>query len=135
MKLPSFQRRGVVVALLTLAAGGVLAGCESILPVVQGGELIVMDVANDSPRPATLVVAAPGTIEVVVGSVDPPVVPARQRATVRFFVPPTGSWAIWANGGELMGDRDVGGKRGNVPMGIDVGANGEPSWWCRADCP
>ena len=55
--------------------------------------------------------------------------------TVRFFVPASGGWAIWANGGELMGEFDLKGKRGNVPMGIDIGRDGQPGWWCKADCP
>ena len=55
--------------------------------------------------------------------------------TVRFFVPASGGWAIWANGGELMGEFDLKGKRGNVPMGIDIGQDGQPGWWCKADCP
>ena len=43
---------------------------------------------------------------------------------VRFLVPANDQWAIWANGGELMGEFDVGERRGNIPMGIDIGADG-----------
>ena len=94
-----------------------------------------MEVSNQSARPATLVVAAPGDVRDVVGSVDPPIVPAHATVTVRFSVPSSGDWAIWANGGELMGSFDLKGRRGNIPMGIDIGADGSSSWWCQGDCP
>jgi len=103
------------------------------MPMLDG-ELIVMDVTNQSPRPATLVVAR-GDRGNVVGSVDPAVIPPRGNATVRFLVPPTGQWAIWANDGELMSDTDVGNQRGSIRMGIDIGPDGSPSWWCERDCP
>ena len=121
--------------LLALMVAGLVAGCD-LLPVpVLNGELIVMDVANLSPRPARLAVTAPGDESNVVGAVDPAIVPAGRTMTVRFFVPPSGSWAVWANGGELMGDHDVGKRRGIIPMGIDIGADGSPGWWCRGNCP
>ena len=94
-----------------------------------------MEVANHAGRPATLVVASQGNVANVVGSAEPSVVPPGQTMTVSFFVPPSGQWAIWANGGELMGSGDLKGKRGNVPMGIDIDQNGQPGWWCQADCP
>jgi hypothetical protein len=100
-----------------------------------GGEAIVMQVANHSPRPVTLAVAAPGDEGRIIGSVDPSIVPAGQTVMVRFLVPPTDHWGIWANGGELMGDYDVNGRRGNIPMGIEVGVDGSPTWWCKANCP
>jgi hypothetical protein len=121
--------------LLALVVGGLVAGCD-VLPVpVLNGELIVMDVANLSPRPARLAVAAPGDESQVVGAVDPAIVPAGRTMKVRFFVPPSGSWAIWANGGELMGDHDIKERRGILPMGIDIGPNGELGWWCNGNCP
>jgi len=121
--------------LLALSLGGVLAAC-GVLPVpMLDGEVIVMDVTNQSPRPATLVVAAPGQRDKVLGSVDPSVIPARANATVRFLVPKTGQWAIWANDGELMSDTDVGERRGGIPMGIDIGPDGSAGWWCKNDCP
>jgi hypothetical protein len=121
--------------LLVLVIGGLVAGCD-VLPVpVLNGELIVMDVANLSPRPARLAVAAPGDGSKVVGAVDPAIVPAGRTMKVRFFVPPGGSWAIFANGGELMGDHDVRERRGILPMGIDIGADGSLGWWCKGNCP
>ena len=121
--------------LLAVLVGGLGAGCDVIPVPVLNGELIVMEVANSSPRPATLAVSAPGNVRDIVGSADPAVVPARRTATVRFLVPATDHWAIWANGGELMSDTDVKGRRGKIPMGIDIAADGSPGWWCKADCP
>jgi hypothetical protein len=127
--------RPLALAVLGAVASLLVAGCQFVPPQLLGGELIVLEVANHAGRPASLVVAAPGNIGEVMGSVDPAVVPPGQTITVRFFVPPSGEWAIWANGGELMGKHDVGAKRGNVPMGIDIGRDGQPGWWCNADCP
>jgi hypothetical protein len=127
--------RRLAIALLTLVATFQAAGCEYVPTQFLGGQLIVMQVANKSGRPASLAVASPGNIGQIVGSVEPAIVPSGQTLNVRFSVPPSGRWAIWANGGELMSDIDVRGKRGNVPLGIDIGADGSPSWWCQADCP
>ena len=121
--------------LLALVVGSLAAGCDVIPAPLLGGEAIVMEVTNDSARPATLVVAAMGDVRKIVGSADPPFVPAGAKVTVRFLVPPTDDWAIWANGGELMGSVDLKGRRGKVPMGIDIGADGTPGWWCQANCP
>jgi hypothetical protein len=121
--------------LLTLALGGLVAGCEVIPASLLGGDTIVMDVSNQSARRATLAVAAPGEERKIVGSADPAIVPAHTTVTVRFLVPPAGQWAIWANGGELMGSLDLKGRRGKLPMGIDIGADGSPSWWCQGNCP
>ena len=93
--------------LLALAIWGLVAGCEAIPIPLLDGELIVMEVANHSARAATMVVAASGEEGTVVGSVDPPFLPARVTARVRFLVPPKGSWAIWVNGGELMSKSDI----------------------------
>src|SRR5262245_27632690 len=124
---------GLVV--LALVAGAIVGGCQMLPVPLAGGDLIVMEVRNRSGQPATLVVAAPGTIQDVVGAVDPAVVAAHQTVDVRFFVPSTGWWAIWANGGELMGKADVGARRGAIPMGIEIDAGGVPSWWCGRGCP
>jgi hypothetical protein len=131
---PRIARR-ISLALLAVVVGAQLAGCQFVPAELRGGELIVMEVENNSGRPAALAVAAQGNIGEVVGSAEPAVVPAGQTMTVRFFVPASGGWAIWANGGELMGEFDLKGKRGNVPMGIDIGQDGQPGWWCKADCP
>lgn len=127
--------RRIAFALLAIVATFEAAGCQFVPNEFRGGQLIVMRVANNSGRPASLVVASPGNIGQVVGSAEPAIVPSGQTLNVRFFVPPSGRWAIWANGGELMSDRDVRDKRGNLPMGIDIGADGTPTWWCQADCP
>ena len=119
--------------MLALVVGVVVVGC-GFVPML-GGDVIVMEVANHSPRPVPLVVAAPGELGTVVGAVDPPIVPAGATVTARFSVPRSGTWAIWANGGELMGANDVKERRGALPMGIDIGQNGDPSWWCNENCP
>ena len=124
-------RSGSTFALTAL----LLAACQFVPPQLRGGELIVMEVANRSDAPAQLAVAAMGNLGDVVGSAEPSVVPPRRTVTVNFFVPHAGQWGIWANGGELMGEPDLRGRRGNVPMGIEIGADGQASWWCRADCP
>jgi hypothetical protein len=120
---------------LALVVGGLVAGCQMIPAPLLGGDAIVMEVTNGSARLATLVVAEAGDVRKIVGSADPAIVPSGATMKVRFIVPPTGNWAIWANGGELMGDFDVKGRRGNLPMGIDIGADGSPSWWCKDNCP
>jgi len=120
---------------LTLAAAVLVAACQFVPPQLRGSELIVMEVKNGGPGPASLAVAAMGDVREVVGSAEPAVVLPGQTVTVNFFVPNSGQWAIWANGGELMGEPDLRGKRGNVPMGIEIGTDGQPTWWCRADCP
>ena len=94
-----------------------------------------MEVANRGAAPAQLVVATMGNVGDVVGSAEPPVVPGGRTVTVNFLVPHAGQWAIFANGGELMGESDLRGKRGNVPMGIEIDSNGQVGWWCQANCP
>ena len=122
--------------LLAVLLAGLFAGCGS-LPIPQfGGELIVMEVANESARPATLMVAESGPGGKAVGSVDPAVVPPGTTMIVRFVVPPSGSWAIFANGGEMMGHHDLKERRGDIPMGITIDAQGNQGWWCNgANCP
>ena len=117
---------GVVVA-------GLVAGC-GFVPMLDG-DAIVIEVANHSPRPVPLVVASPGEIGKIVGAANPAIVPPGATITARFSVPRTGSWAIWANGGELIGNLDVNGRRGPLPIGIDIDQNGNPGWWCRENCP
>ena len=128
-----YVRRGMPILIALLAV--LIAGCEYIPAQLRGGELIVMEVANRAGRPATLAVAAPGEIGRVIGSAEPAVIPPGQTVTVNFFVPPSGDWAIWANGGELMGSHDIGRRRGSLPMGIEISADGSPAWWCNTNCP
>lgn len=73
--------------------------------------------------------------DAVVGSVDPPLVPPGTSVKARFLVPRTGNWAIFANGGEMMGNFDLKQRRGNVPIGIDTVADGSQNWWCQENCP
>ena len=112
-----------------------VSGCGALPVPIGGGEVILMNVANNGPGAARLAVAMPGDQGRIVGSADPAIVPAGKTVLVRFVVPAGGHWSIWANAGELMGDFDLKGQRGNVPMGIDIGPDGSPTWWCKGDCP
>ena len=118
-----------------LAVGIVIAGCSALPAPFVGGDQIVVEVANRSARPATLSVSAPGDQQRVLGAADPAMVPPGVTMKVRFTVPPQGEWAIWANGGELMGSLDLQGLRGVLPMGIEIGKDGSLSWWCQQACP
>jgi hypothetical protein len=118
-----------------LVVGVVVAGCSAIPAPFLGGDQIVMDVANRSARPATLSVSAAGDQRVVLGAADPAIVPPGVVMKVRFVVPSTGQWAIWANGGELMSNLDLKGRRGVLPVGIEIDRDGNVSWWCQQDCP
>jgi hypothetical protein len=124
--------RGVALALV---AGIMVAGCSVVPARFLGGDQIVMEVANNSPRPVALTVAVPGAKGQVVGAADPAVVPPRVTMKVRFIVPPTGQWAIWANDGELMSDADLKGRRGELPVVMEIQQDGNPTWWCEDDCP
>jgi hypothetical protein len=121
---------------LAFVVGGVVAGCDVLpAPPILNADVIVLQVTNSSPRPIPLTVAMPGDERRVVGSVDPPVVPPGTTVMARFLVPRTGQWAIFANGGELIGSVDVKERRGNLPMGIDISSDGSQSWWCKDACP
>jgi hypothetical protein len=124
--------RGV---LLALVIGGIAAGCDVLPTPILNGDMIVLQVTNSSPRPIPLTVAMPGDERRVVGSVDPPVVPPGTTVMARFLVPRTGQWAIFANGGEMMGSFDLKARRGNLPMGIDISSDGSQGWWCTEACP
>ena len=128
--MPPFDRRAVA-----LVATVLVAACQFVPPQLRGNDLIVMEVKNGAPRPLALVVATMSDESEVVGSAEPAVVPAGQTMMVNFFVPRSGEWAIWANGGQLMGEPDLRGRRGTVPMGIEVDSNGGLRWWCQGDCP
>ena len=118
-----------------LLVGGLVAGCDVLPTPILSADVIVLQVMNSSPRPIPLTVAMPGDERRVVGSVDPPVVPPGATVMARFLVPRTGQWAIFANGGELMGSVDIKERRGNLPMGIDISRDGSQGWWCQGNCP
>ncbi len=52
-----------------------------------------------------------------------------------FIVPPTDDWAIYANGGELIGPIDVGSHVGELPIGIVIDRNGQPGWTSPGNWP
>lgn len=121
--------------LLALVLGGLVAGCGAFPAPMFGGDLIVLQVANASARPVVMSVATPDPDRTVVGSVEPRIVAAGQTVVARFVVPSSGEWAIYAGDDQLIGAGDTKGKRGQLPMGIDIDANGNSSWWCQGDCP
>jgi hypothetical protein len=121
--------------LLAIVVVGLVAGCDVLPTPILDGDLIVLQVTNNSPRPIPLTVAMPGNEQRVVGSVDPRLVPPGTTVMARFLVPRTGNWSIFAGGGELMGSFDLKERRGNPPMGIDIAVDGSQSWWCKDDCP
>lgn len=130
MKTPSLRR-----VLLAVATVSLLGGCDVVPAPVLNADVIVLQVSNSSPGPVRLTVATSGDERRVVGSVDPPVVPPGKTVMARFLVPRTNEWSIFANGAELIGSFDVKGRRGNLPMGIDIAPDGSQGWWCAQDCP
>ena len=131
-RLAASRVASIVVLMVGVAT---MAGCEAVPAQFLGGEAILMEVANDGPRPVSLAVAAPGDRGLIRGSAEPALLAPRRTATVRFIVPPTEQWAIFVDASELMGSFDVGRRRGAIPMGIEIAADGSLTWWCRADCP
>ena len=125
----------VAFIVVMMLGGTAMAGCEAIPAQLRGGEPLVMEVANDGPRPVSLAVGSPGDRGVIRGAAEPAILGPGQTATVRFLVPPGDQWAIFVDDNELMGTLDVGPRRGVIPMGIEIAADGSVSWWCRADCP
>ncbi|HEY8168787.1 MAG TPA: hypothetical protein VIF84_08730 [Candidatus Limnocylindrales bacterium] len=129
-----------------LLVAGVAAGCLSNPGIPAGSSRHVITVSNSAAWPAVLEVGRGGLGGQAhpvgqanwVGVAQPATVPSGATQPVTFFVPPSGDWSIYANGGELMGSRDVNG-RGRLDLGIQVDANGEPSWSCSpapgAACP
>ena len=103
-----------------------------------GSRQLMITVTNDSLAPVPVEVApmglgtGGGTGQRVdrahwVGVAQPASVPPGSHR-VTFFVPPTDDWAIYANGGELIGPIDVGSHVGVLPIGIVVDRNGQPGW-------
>jgi hypothetical protein len=115
--------------------GAVLAitlfACDQ-LPLAPGGTRpLVMEVANQSGRPVPLVVATPGRTSDVVGVAQPALIPPGQTLQVRFFVPVSEAWAIYANGGELIGSIDAPERLAPGSYGIQIGPDGGAGWWAE----
>jgi hypothetical protein len=130
-------RRSILILATPLIAGILLVGCElATAPVPAGAIPLVMTVANASPQPARLVVSRSGALGDPVGVAQPDTIPPGTTVKVRFLVPPAGDWAIWVNGGELIGPHDLQRRFGTrADMGIDIDPRGQLSWWCRGNCP
>jgi hypothetical protein len=102
-------------------------------PVVPGGRLWTTTVINNSPRPATLLVAeddGSGGIGALVGTATPTVVPANTTVKVTFALPPveTIGWAIFVNPGTSKGG-DVLTRRDVPAYGeLRIEADGTPGW-------
>ena len=124
--------------LATLATSGCLPGPA----MAPGSRQLIITVRNDSLVPATLEVAPMGLGGVGlpigqarwVGVAQPASVPRGVHA-VTFFVPPGRDWAIYANGGELIGPVDVGSHTGALPIEIVIDRNGDPGWTSPGDWP
>ncbi len=126
-----------------LAAGLAMAGCLPGRSMPAGSRQVVITVDNQSPLGATIEVAPMG----LGGQIGRPVGPARWvgvaepgsvppgRHPVSFLVPPTSDWAIYANGGELIGPLDIGSHLGTLPIEIVIMANGDPAWTSPGDWP
>jgi hypothetical protein len=123
----------LVLILATLGA----AGCELVEPsgreVPTGMRALIIPVANESGRPAVLLVAEDRhPVGQPVGSAEPAVVPPGQTLDVRFIVPNAPGWAIFVNPGPEIGpllmEVELRNCVGHVPASIQVGPRGEPSW-------
>ncbi len=122
----------------TLATAGCLPGPN----VPAGSRQLVITVTNDSLVPATLEVAPMG-----LGGLGRPIGQARWVGVARpasvapgtqavtFFIPPSSDWAIYANGGELIGPGDIGSHVGVLPIGIMIDRGGQPSWTSPGNWP
>ena len=131
----------ITVLALAVAASGCLPGPNA----PAGSRRLVITVTNDSMAPAIVEVArmglgtGGGSGRQVgragwVGVAQPASVPpGTQRVT--FMVPPTDDWAIYANGGELIGPIDVGSHVGELPIGIVIDRNGQPGWTSPGNWP
>ena len=126
---PRSARAAAPFAAAPLAAALIVAalttsGCLPGPHAPAGSRQLVITVTNDSSAPATLEVAPMGLGGAGrpigqarwVGVAQPASLPPGTQA-VTFFVPPGSDWAIYANGGELMGSRDVGSHIGVLPIG------------------
>lgn len=107
------------------------------VPII--GRQLAFMVANQSNRPALLIVGRMGFARPPVGNVFPPVIAPRTRQEVVFTVPDTNDWAIWVNpddprGGELMGWHDIRRCFGRVALGIEIGATGDAGWSAGDPC-
>lgn len=132
--------RLVGLAMVATFSGLLVTGCFSGPLPPAGTRPLPVTVMNLSHAPVILEVAPMGLGGVIgrpigqpawTGIARPTTVPPGAKQLVTFFVPQTRDWAIYANGGELMGSSDVG-DRGGLTLGIEVGPNGDPGWSCAA---
>jgi hypothetical protein len=121
--------------MLGIALAGLVTACALVEPAPPAGTaLLQFQVSNQSAAPAEVAVHTRG--RELVGAAQPATVPPRSTVVVSFFVPIAGEWAIFANGGELMGSVDVRGRLGpRNDIGITIDGTGSLSWWCNARCP
>lgn len=103
-------------------------------PIPPDARSWTVRVVNDSSDPVALFVAqdnAQGIPERLVGSATPNVVPPGATVHVTFLLPRTGGWVIFVNprpngDGPLLGATEV-----DLALGIQIGADGQPSWLSR----
>ena len=130
------------VALLAVTLGACLPGVQ----MPAGSRQLVIAVTNDSPVPVPVEVAPMGLVGTGggtgqqvgrgrwIGLAQPALVPPGTHR-VTFVVPPTRGWAIYANGGELIGPSDVGSHVGVLPIGIVIDPDGHPAWTSPGNWP
>ena len=132
--LPAKAAPATLAATVLLAA--MVVGCLPGPQMPAGSRQLVISVQNGSSRPVPVFVASMGVSEpggqvpatAVRGLAQPGIVPPMTTVQVVFTVPPTNDWAIYANGGELIGPADVGGHAGKLPIAIVISADGIPGW-------
>ena len=114
-----------------------LAGCDNAGFVSQpraGWRQFIVTVENQSPRPATLAVAANRSpMERPTGTAEPGVVPPGVTMDVTLDVPPGQGWAIFVNPGDpgmgpLVTAHDVPpGAIGRMPFKVQIDLRGQVS--------
>jgi hypothetical protein len=121
--------------MLGFALAGLVTACALVEPAPPAGTaMLQFQVSNQSAQPAEVAVRVGG--RELVGAAQPATVPPRATVVVSFYVPISGEWAIFTNGGELMGSRDVRGRLGaRNDIGITIDGTGSLSWWCNRQCP
>lgn len=128
-------RARFVVAYLAVVAA-TIAGCELanlVGPVIPpGGRLLIIQVENNSSRPALIVVARDlGVAGPLVGTANPGSIPPGGTVDVRIGIPPGSDWAIYVNPGPQTGPlvtaHDIPpAATGQMPFRIGIDATGQP---------
>jgi hypothetical protein len=112
--------RGRVTALVLLAA--LLVACEAfpiLPPPAPPQRPVTIEVTNRGSGDVRITVSRPGNVAEVIGTVEPDVVPPGTKSDVIAYVPWDAEWAIFADGAEYMGSRDVQELTGAAPAELE----------------